>query len=305
MTTDYSLAQLRSILPHRLPLLDLARRTDDTHFVALKNVSMNEPFFQGHFPHFPIMPGVLQLEAMKQLAELSCFEALDPDNKRDVYLARAERVKFRRQVIPGDRARIEAEVVGIADGEAHVRTKFFTASGLASEATLFLKARTRSFNRTLPEIPGEFDFTPERPAAFDINKIMSVIPHRYPFLLVDSILEMNESGIKAIKNITLDEPFFLTADTAYPVLPESILCEIAAQAGCASVLSRPENTGKIGVFMAIEKAESFFAVGAGDQLLIRSTLPPTKAKFGRGNGEIVCNGEVAFSIQMMFAIIDA
>ncbi|MCQ2377750.1 MAG: hypothetical protein MJ016_00875 [Victivallaceae bacterium] len=301
---DFFLTQLRAVLPHRLPLLDFVRMTDADHFTAVKNVTIGEPFFQGHFPGHPIMPGVLQLEAMKQLAEVAVCDRLDPEKRFDVYLARAERVKFRRPVVPGDRGWLEAEVVSVADGEAAVKVKFSVPAGVASEANLFLKARPREFVRGCPPVFDELDFAEEK-VALDANKIMKFIPHRYPFLLIDYILEMQDESIRAIKNLSQNEPFFDRSDPAFPVFPESILCEIAAQAGCASVLSRPENAGKIGVFMAIDKAESFFPVGAGDRLLVRSLMPPSKAKFGKGKGEIVCNGAVAFSVQMMFAVVDA
>ncbi len=303
MSRYFDLPALKKLFQGKLLLLDRAQENDDKKFVAIKNISVNEPFFAGHFPEHPIMPGVLQLEAMKQLAELACRETLDPENKQDVYLKCATRVKFRRPVVPGDRIKIEAENLSLDEGKAEFKTRLFTASGLASEAQLLLEVRSREFIRELPDFPNENDLSGQ--TGLDINAIRKVLPHRYPFLLIDYVQEWTDENIRVVKNLTLDEPFFTDADPAYPVLQESILCEIAAQAGCVSVLSRPENAGKIAVFMAIEKAESFFPVGAGDQLLVRSTLPPAKTKFGRGTGEILCDGKLAFQIQMMFAVVDA
>ncbi|MCQ2353369.1 MAG: hypothetical protein MJ033_07850 [Victivallaceae bacterium] len=303
MNRYFDLSALKKLLSGKLLLLDRAQTADGKTFTAIKNISVNESFFCGHFPGHPIMPGVLQLEAMKQLAEVACRETLDPENKLDVYLKSASRVKFRRPVNPGDRIKVEAEILSVADQKAEFKTKLFTASGLASEAQLLLAARPKEFIRTIPDFPNDSDLSDQ--TVLDTNAIMKILPHRYPFLLIDYAQELTDESIRVVKNLTQDEPFFADADPAYPVLPESILCEIAAQSGCVSVLSRPENAGKIAVFMAIEKAESFFPVGAGDQLLIRSTLPPSKAKFGRGTGEILCDGKLAFQIQMMFAVVDA
>ncbi len=303
MNRYFDLVELKKLLSGKMLMLDRAQAVDETHFVAMKNISVNEPFFQGHFPGHPIMPGVLQLEAMKQLAEVAYRATYQPEEEFDVYLKCASRVKFRRPVTPGDRIKIELEAIQKTDEGAEYKAKLFTAGGLTSEAQLLIDVRKKEFVRTMPEFPTECDLSEN--VALDTNKIANVLPHRFPFLLIDYILEQSDDTIRVVKNLTQDEPFFANSDPAYPVLPESILCEISAQAGCASVLSRPENAGKIAVFMAIEKAESFFPVGAGDQLIIRSMLPPSKAKFGKGTGEIICDGKVAFRIQMMFAVVDA
>ena len=107
--------EIKAILPQRYPMLmlDRAEQISDTRFVGLKNLSINENFFQGHFPGHAIMPGVLQLEAMKQLGELAVRPQLDPAGEFDVYMRVVEKVKFRRPNNPGDRARIEVEVVSV------------------------------------------------------------------------------------------------------------------------------------------------------------------------------------------------
>jgi UDP-3-O-[3-hydroxymyristoyl] N-acetylglucosamine deacetylase/3-hydroxyacyl-[acyl-carrier-protein] dehydratase len=99
------------LLPHRYPFLMVDRvvSVEGNKIVAIKNVSMNEPFFQGHFPGHPVMPGVLQLEAMAQVAGILM---LRPDNEgRLAYFMSAEAVKWRKPVMPGDTLVIEVEMM--------------------------------------------------------------------------------------------------------------------------------------------------------------------------------------------------
>ncbi len=102
--------QIQAILPHRYPflLVDRVIELDDDHIVALKNVSVNEPFFQGHFPGMPVMPGVLQVEAMAQAGGLYASRIVQFEPTTHVMLFMAmDAVKFRRPVVPGDQLRIE------------------------------------------------------------------------------------------------------------------------------------------------------------------------------------------------------
>ena len=99
-------------LPHRYPflLVDRVLSMDAKKIVALKNVSINEPYFQGHFPGHPIMPGVLQLEAMAQVGGLMMMQSTLP-GKRIAYFMSAEKVKWRKPVLPGDALVIEVELM--------------------------------------------------------------------------------------------------------------------------------------------------------------------------------------------------
>ena len=296
---------IKAILPQRSPmlLLDRAMCIDENNWTAVKNVSMDEAFFQGHFPGHPIMPGVLQLETMKQLAELAVRPTLDPAGAADVYMKEVNKVKFRRPATPGDRLKVDAQIVSLEANLAEVKTTLSTAAGVASEAVLTLAVRDRFAQpEAMPELFNEFDKSADD--LMDIGKVVELMPHRFPFLFIDYVKLMEGERVIAIKNVTGNEPVFAN-ESQLKFLPESILCEIAAQSGCACVLARPENAGKLGYFMAIDHAESLAPVYPGDQLVIDLTLPPAKSRFGKGGCEIRVDGKPVFKINLMFAIVDA
>ena len=142
-----------ALLPHRYPFLMIDRIVEidgDNSAVGIKNVTVNEPHFQGHFPGRPVMPGVLILEAMAQIAGAICIEAAESAGDRPpgvVYLTSVDGAKFRRPVVPGDTLRIrvtklrqrlnlwkfraEAEVEGVVVAEAKVSAIISESMGIA------------------------------------------------------------------------------------------------------------------------------------------------------------------------------
>ena len=104
--------EIRDILPHRYPMLlvDAILELEEERIVGIKNVTVNEPFFVGHFPEFPVMPGVLVVEAMAQVAGVLVLKSVPDRKNKLVLLASIEQAKFRRQVRPGDQLRIEMKV---------------------------------------------------------------------------------------------------------------------------------------------------------------------------------------------------
>ena len=104
--------EIRTILPHRYPflLVDRIVEMDTERVVGIKNVTANEPFFMGHFPDFPVMPGVLIVEAMAQVAGVLVLSSIPDRHKKLVLLASVEQAKFRKPVRPGDQLRIEMKV---------------------------------------------------------------------------------------------------------------------------------------------------------------------------------------------------
>ncbi|MFQ5995957.1 MAG: 3-hydroxyacyl-ACP dehydratase FabZ [Acidiferrobacterales bacterium] len=129
--SDFDIEKIFQYLPHRYPFLLVDRIIDykqDELLTAIKNVTINEPFFQGHFPHYPVMPGVLVIEAMAQAGGILAFRSLDvsPDSGSTIYLVGVDKARFRRPIVPGDQLRLTVSVTrkvkGIwkFDGTAHV-----------------------------------------------------------------------------------------------------------------------------------------------------------------------------------------
>ena len=108
----YGVTEIMKLLPHRYPFLLVDRILEfepGRRIVGLKNVTINEPFFQGHFPGAPVMPGVLIIEAMAQVGAVSIYYDLPDRDRKLVYFTGIENAKFRRPVVPGDQLRLEME----------------------------------------------------------------------------------------------------------------------------------------------------------------------------------------------------
>lgn len=137
----------------------------------------------------------------------------------------------------------------------------------------------------------------------DIQEIQKIIPHRYPFLLVDRIVEY-EPGKRAvgIKNVTMNEPFFQGHFPDYPVMPGVLIVEALAQVGAVAVLGMEENKGKIALFVGIDKLRIRRQVKPGDVLTLNLELTRMRGQIGKGKGIATVDGEVAVEGELMFAI---
>jgi 3-hydroxyacyl-[acyl-carrier-protein] dehydratase len=138
--------QILKRLPHRYPLLLVDRVVElekNVRILALKNVTINEPFFTGHFPHRPVMPGVLILEAMAQSAALLSFASMDVDPGDDmvVYFAGIDGARFKRPVEPGDQVLLEALIDRVRGGIHKYKAKATVAGEVVAEAELMCTMR--------------------------------------------------------------------------------------------------------------------------------------------------------------------
>lgn len=136
--TTLNTQDIQKLLPHRYPMLfvDKIIECDDVkRIVGIKNVTANEPHFQGHFPGFPVMPGVLQLEAMAQTAGVLLNRMADLAGKVPYFMT-IDKAKFRKVVVPGDQMRIEIEFINIRSRAARFTGKVYVDDKLVSEAEM-------------------------------------------------------------------------------------------------------------------------------------------------------------------------
>jgi UDP-3-0-acyl N-acetylglucosamine deacetylase/beta-hydroxyacyl-[acyl carrier protein] dehydratase FabZ len=134
----YNLQQIEKTLPHRFPflLVDKIIELNDRQIVGIKNVTYNEPFFMGHFPGNPVMPGVLQIEALAQTGGILCINAMPP-GEYDTYFLKIDNCKFKQKVIPGDTMILKMELMApIRRGICEMRGTVYVGNKIATEAEL-------------------------------------------------------------------------------------------------------------------------------------------------------------------------
>jgi 3-hydroxyacyl-[acyl-carrier-protein] dehydratase len=137
----------------------------------------------------------------------------------------------------------------------------------------------------------------------EIEDIKRILPHRYPFLLVDRILELEpDRRVVGLKNVSSDERYFIAGPGGVPVLPASILTEAMAQAGAVLILAKPENRARLIYFMGIDRVRYRRPVRAGDSVLLEGTVLRLRGKMGslrgvaRVDGQVVCEGRMTFAL---------
>jgi 3-hydroxyacyl-[acyl-carrier-protein] dehydratase len=141
-----TIQEIMDFLPHRYPFLLIDRVLEfepQKRVVAIKNVTMNEPYFQGHFPGYPIMPGVLVVEAMAQAGALIMLAEIGDRGSKLAVFTGIEKAKFRRPITPGDQIRFEVEVLSFRSRAGRIHGRATVDGKLACEATLTCAVVTR------------------------------------------------------------------------------------------------------------------------------------------------------------------
>jgi beta-hydroxyacyl-ACP dehydratase FabZ len=136
------IGQILDVIPHRYPFLLVDRIIEiesNTRIVGIKNVTINEPFFQGHFPGHPIMPGVLIIEAMAQVGGMLLMGAFEDRDQKVVYFMSLDGVKFRRPVVPGDQIRFELEMVQFRGKTCRMKGVALVDGQVAAEAEMMAR----------------------------------------------------------------------------------------------------------------------------------------------------------------------
>jgi 3-hydroxyacyl-[acyl-carrier-protein] dehydratase len=154
--------QILSILPHRYPFLLIDRVLEierKKRVVAIKNVTINEPFFNGHYPGFPIMPGVLIVEAMAQAGGVLLLSEVEDRSDKLIVFTGIEKARFRRPVVPGDQLRIEVETLTWKEGASRIAVKMdgkaFVSGKLVCGGIVSAQLVSLNRGRTASESPAE------------------------------------------------------------------------------------------------------------------------------------------------------
>lgn len=134
--------------------------------------------------------------------------------------------------------------------------------------------------------------------------IQKILPHRYPFLLIDKVVEMSENKITAIKNVTINEPFFQGHFPGNPIMPGVLITEALAQVGAVMLLSMEENKGKLGVFTGIDGFKFRRQVVPGDTLRLEAELLKYRHGMGKASVKATVDGEVAAMGEISFAVVE-
>lgn len=308
-----SASEIVDRLPFRPPYIMLDRvqlGTDADELQGTKNVSAAEIFFSGHFPDHPVLPGVLQLDALFQLAVVGASHRSNTPSGFPI-LKRVERFKFRKPILPGSQLLMNVSISAGDSQELIVDGTVRCGDDKSCEGKLVVEY--------LPEYHSLFSdrgFMEPSPllsdngGGLDINEICKTIPHRFPFLLIDKIVSCgtDENGAAmmiGLKNVTANEPYSVSTFESYSYLTRALQLEAMAQVGCVHMLMQPQNKNKLIYFMSIDDALFLHPVVPGDQLIIKAVSAQIKQRFGKAVATMYVGDEIVAEAQFKFALQEA
>lgn len=146
---------------------------------------------------------------------------------------------------------------------------------------------------------------PDGESVLDINEVLKILPHRYPFLMVDRIVDfLGDNKCTAMKNVTINEPYFAGHFPGHPIMPGVLQLEAMAQVSSVLMLRKPENSGKIGYFMSADNVKWRRPVFPGDTLFIETEILKMRGSIGQTRARCLVNGEVVSEAELKFALMD-
>lgn len=164
------------------------------------------------------------------------------------------------------------------------------------------KAIAKQFARAMALVPPAV--TPKGGDILDVNDVMKLLPHRFPFLMVDRVVSVSDAHCTGVKSVTINEPYFQGHFPGHPVMPGVLQLEAMAQVGSILLLRTPGNAGRIGYFMSADAIKFRKPVVPGDTLFIEVGITSTRRGIAKASGRCIVNGEVVSEADMMFGIVD-
>jgi UDP-3-O-[3-hydroxymyristoyl] N-acetylglucosamine deacetylase/3-hydroxyacyl-[acyl-carrier-protein] dehydratase len=165
------------------------------------------------------------------------------------------------------------------------------------------RAVAKQFARAMAMVPPAV--TPKGGSVMDINDVMKLLPHRYPFLMVDRVVSLEgETHCTGVKSVTFNEPFFQGHFPGQPIMPGVLQLEAMAQVGSILMLNKPGNAGRIGYFMSADSVKFRKPVVPGDTLFIEVELTQQKRNIAKAKGRCLVNQEVVSEAELMFGLVD-
>ena len=165
------------------------------------------------------------------------------------------------------------------------------------------RAVAKQFSKAMAMVPPAV--TPKGGSVMDINDVMKLLPHRYPFLMVDRIVSFGgDTHCTGVKSVTINEPFFQGHFPGQPIMPGVLQLEAMAQVGSVLMLNKPGNAGRIGYFMSADSVKFRKPVVPGDTLFIEVELLQQKRNIAKARARCLVNQEVVSEAESMFGLVD-